>query len=1204
MRKLPVFIWLALMVQGCHVDKKDPRSTHVNAEKIEGSGSSPANNKANYYGIDLKHLLANTDTDPQTSIQKILLPLAVVILNQKNLSSPDFKAHVATNTALNFFNSQLMKAFVSERSNPEAKAMIVKYRELLLKGCFGAELTGCQNLDFFSRDPQVVGLIKVMILQTADIEQYYSLIAIAFELKSTRPDAELSQMCLARLTDLLKLYVHVEQRNQNTDIRLKALSLDQRRRFVGYTTFLNTVMHTSSGVKLSDEQAVELFSWLASGKMTQVLGKDLAQVISRLVAPQLDQPRIWSSFIKVFRRSESNDELSYSNALKRVKDSDSGLFNRLGVTPYNLDSRLETHSKDVAALYYLSRLTALKSAIKERYLWEIANLDPAQAMDLIETYVRVTLIDRALDTHKRLADFYRKYQRDGSAKTELVFEAVRFSDQNLTPSWKDYVTRIQRLETFFADEIERRYSNEKGTPLALKIAKLRNFFEELNPAIKYMVTYPNMIMFGYYAAKMNLNMKLLGLSGERIEINKDLILHELMEGGLPPLFTFTSFRPTENRRDREGIDSVQMLWSLYFAMASDLPKLYGIRAEEFLRTFITAYKARTDKRMRTIIDRHKIYLQPNSEIQQLLRICAAPEESFGLFRNQIDLNNLSQVTFLGEMSLTLPPLRTAVNITNLKSEYLQASMDEAIETLRTDVDPLLRRIFLIKSAVAKAPSTDRAALNQIDSLMAESLTMRESILSSTRILIERMPPCVQRFRQIELNRRHELIGMEIDFLNNVSMALKRLAEARSEIAALSALKLNPFFAALDVAKPAITALNEAVINGTGLETPFQHISGYREDFFRHAGFRKSSDGRIYFAYRKRDMLIRMAMYLTKGFQNRQISTKLDQLIVTLPASLKELESRMTSTLTSLDFKGPVSEELQLYSLPDDGVLRAGLEHFRAHFHWFGDVTSAPPIYRHFLRHMTALYKFKSLGPLNLENQVECDWACQNRNYEDARAGAIQLIETSRSMLEDFRMHPRDEILLNLFEVPGYFSFHKSNGLSKTGPEHLFTTENSNRDILGLTDEVFTYLTSKRLGYQPSFRGLRETAERYVTTEINEKTAESLITRPDYYVKAEKLYGKTLRDKQKLLLFPVDPTIDQQIELFHRLFIQTDLMLADLFISTAHEWSKANPLPPVKFLRLESPVLMPVLSTTLIGNYRMQIRKFHDHTQGVFADVPK
>jgi len=494
-----VLLALAVSLTGCKVGKKDARRDHKSeAAPVEDLSSTPIDRKSSYFGLDLNALYAaSLKASPAVRIREIIQPLSAVLLKQSNLSDPKFKGHSQTSWALSFLNDQMVKALKESATDESLAQILGTYRTLLLSGCNSQSLTGCRNVKFLSRDPQLAGLIKVLALQTTDVKAYFRLISLAYEVQSDVLDPELEKLIYARMSEFLRLFIEVSVKAEMTSMKLRNLSIEQRLDFTFYTGFFATALRASSGTTLAGPQALELLQWISSNQLEAVLGGDLAFLISDLVSKQLASPEMWEKFTGIFLRTENAEEMSYTNSLKRVTGMDNNLLARLGVQAYDLESSMKNRSKDLAAVFFLSRIFDLRPSSRERYLWKMAQMTPEQSLDLIEAFVRVTMVDRAMDTHKRLADYYQTRILEGEAQTILLPAVMLWSDQNLTPRWKDYVSRVQKIEEFFAEEIERPFTGQKDSPLAAQILKVRNLFEELNPSIKYMVTYPNMIMLGY-----------------------------------------------------------------------------------------------------------------------------------------------------------------------------------------------------------------------------------------------------------------------------------------------------------------------------------------------------------------------------------------------------------------------------------------------------------------------------------------------------------------------------------------------------------------------------------------------------------------------------------------------------------------------------------------------------------------------------------
>lgn len=1201
MNRLSVLMLAALILQGCSVGKKDPKRDHkAQAATVQDQSATPADSKAGYYGLDLNklHKLATEGQVAQRS-ENIVSPLAAIILDPSNLASPQFKAHRQTPWALSFFNAQLIAGLKENPKDANLLKIVETYRQRILEGCNMQTLTGCRNMEILALDPGLGTLIKVMALNTKDVEAYYRLLGLAHEIQGRAEDAELSNMVISRMAEFFKLYLDIKETGALVTMAVKPLSQDRKEEFGFYSRFIATVIRLNPKSQIAGDRALELYRWVASGQMADVLGLDLTVQISDLVSNLLETPEMWTQFMTIFAQNEANKESSYSNALKRIKRVDPKLLERLGIVPYDLDRKVSERSKDLAAMLFLSRLYDLRQPSREMYLWNLAKLEPLEAMKLIEAFVRVTMVDRALSTHKMMAQHYKRYEFDSGSGSDLFDETMKVAEQQVAPQWKDYISRLSRIEDFFKATYEDRFASNDETPVSKETKRIRTMFDELNPSIKYFVTYPNMLMFGYYAAKHKLNMAFRDMAGTIYLINDQLILFDLMEGKTPPLFVFTSFKAAESKRNFDGIDSVQMMWALNFTMVMDLPGIYGIPGDEFMDRFITTYKSKTDKNLVDLINKQEELTKSSGDLRRLYDYCSVEEGGPRIVDYTLELRNLSKLTFMGQLSEeSISYLRPAVQAAaNSNTKSLQSAFDEALETLRSDVDPKMRRLFLMRSAFQQARSTDAATLAKIDQKMRDTLGYRNRLLSMTRDLIQKLPPCMLKMRNVEERRTREVVKMEIAFTKYVQDALNAFEGVSSEAVGLAKLKAsNAFFASLDTTKPADQALNDHFIRATGLDYAFSRIVDSEGEYRTNGGFQRKDDGSLTFIYRRNDLILRMAMYLDRGFDGQTISFPNFRPNISWPQDTRVFTKNLGGSPSNLSVQAGVGSTVSERLLKTFGTYTTLLQR----------PTATVVAFRHFLRLASALFKFDYLGNLDLSAVANCDQACKDQRKEEARQRSLALLDYSRSMLDAFNLNQEDFYILNSFKTFTYFNFTNESYNSKRTPESLFADSNYAQDLIGMGDEVFTYLTSIRLGHQPLFRELRPTAEKTWFTPENDNggadgvaTSDELMTRSDPYYMASKYYLSFV-DKAKLLQFKIDPSIDRQIELFHTHQIRSDMEMAEIFTNAASEWESKNTIPLVQFATKMAPQRMKVLSTSLVGNYREQMRRFNESTQFTFA----
>ncbi|MGE0525775.1 MAG: hypothetical protein AB7P49_01850, partial [Bdellovibrionales bacterium] len=628
MGRISGFILMLLFLSACHVGKKDPRVRHEGPARANGglgdrssntpvgtiSGTSQTSGtpRATGGGDDdtgqkLERLYSLAQKPGNEDAPEIFNSLASILLDPTHLSDPQFRAHPRARWALSHFNSQLIRAVKARGLTPELKKTLALYRDRILRGCAPGKLTGCLNLDFFDRGSQTGSVLKLLARESPTVTEQFTLLFAAYEVLNRRADPELHTMVQERALDLLKVYVHSQSSSEGVRLQLRTLTSEQKQDFAAFTRFLANVLQTGDRRALKiDTRTVELFRWLASNQLSNVAGPNLAAVLSNMISDQLTHPLLWKEFVRHFSLEQKSQDLSYTNALKRIRKTNPSLLKRFHVKPIDIENLISTKSRDLAAILFYARIFDLRPQAQQKNLWQIAQINDLKALEYLESMLKVTFLDRILFTNGEMANFFlREYQHDGSNSSELLEDAQRFADQNLTPVWKDYLSRVNLLEKFFAEELEiRAKAQNNNTALVSGARQLRRLFTVFNPSIKYLVTYPNMIMLGYYASKLRLKTESETIFQSTLEINKDLILHNLMEGHLMPMFIFTSYPPDAAAQTTAPIDSVQMLWSLYFAIVTDLPRLYGISAKDFLNVFFKGYKERSDQRMLNLI-RHQ-----------------------------------------------------------------------------------------------------------------------------------------------------------------------------------------------------------------------------------------------------------------------------------------------------------------------------------------------------------------------------------------------------------------------------------------------------------------------------------------------------------------------------------------------------------------------------------------------------------------------
>lgn len=1142
-------------VLGCTVGKKDVRTPHESKVQSQGDKSDSESN----------HPAAHLIDEAQ-------------ILNLENLNNPEFRAERNLIASLGKMNTDLIESYKRYPGSENIRQRLDKYRRALLANCQSETLKSCKNLEVFKNDSQSVSIVKILAKNTSDLDQFYLLIQLGYELQNGHDDLELANLTVSRLIEWLTRDFSGRH----------GLSQSHRSRML--TLFAN-VFQSHPSIKIDSRNLTQVFDWIASGQIESRTTVELNSFLGSQIAREITSDHLWSRFIQLIER-ESNNSNSYRSMVERISKQDPDAFKSFDVELIDIAQLIKDRSTNLAYLMYLERIANLRPSSRELFWIRFVPPQPEFALKMIRSYLRVSLIDRMQYTHRAMAKFFNDFMVNGDASAGLLSEAVKYSSNRLTPSWNDYHGQIRAIETQFLDLFEKKYITE-ASPLGDLAREIRKTFDQFNPAVSYMVTYPNMLMLGYFAAKANLTYTISTRFGTKIEINKNLIVHEFLEGRAPPLFLYTAYQGSEASRNRESVNSVEILWALYYLFKAKVPQVYGVTEEEFLKVFFATYKDRIDSQLRKLNDRFTLLMKPGNGISTLMRYCSTGRLGKKLLDSTVSVQTLPYHTFLGDFDRTTPPpMNSGLLIYHLiEGEEQKNSLDEAIEVLRSEVRPALDRLRMIQKLL---PESAKSALAEANRQLEESENLRSLTLTNIRILIDDLPQCMMDLRDIEMERQKHLVLMEKAFLEKIELVLKISAglDARNNpesiVRALGA--ADSFFGSLDPTDSLSSSLNRLFAEKSHMHRAFQIIRDYERSYYNDAGFKIDSFGRLRFVYRHMDRVVRLLHFTKYGFNSQNIPTSFDNIRLVYPETLRALQDATKSSSSSF------GHQIDLTYNPKLSAARTGLMDFISKFNWINKNGGPIKTMRSFLKSRAALIKY--------------DWLSDQMSPTERKSQLISALELNRRFFDDFNLLQEDEDFLADFSTHSYIDIKNAgHSTGSLGPELLFWDNDPNGTVNGFGDELFIYLSSKLLGYPPRFRELRVASENSWGPPPGEQEAklkqahliksETLIQRADPFELAEHIYD-ILFKQNEVLVFPVDEASKSAIEEMHSRLVRTDLQIAESFVQTTREWLSENPLPLTRYSLRVGPQKTPDFNETMLGVYRAQIREFNIKTRSVFA----
>ena len=840
--------------------------------------------------------------------------------------------------------------------------------------------------------------------------------------------------------------------------------------------------------------------------------------------------------------------------------------------------------------------------------WEASEKNVPRLLDILDSVVKANLIEAIKFSNSKMAEYQQEHKRRGHSPGILIDKLEEWSQTRVEPKWSVFHSEVFRIRSYFEAYIEGQASYRANEEIWKRIKQTRLMFDRLNDNIKLLVTYPNIIILGYLAAKLDFNMVLQGM-GMKITVNKDVVLDQLIKGLIPPFFKYTRYE-----LDGESIDTVQIQYAMYYSIATGLLQDHGIDVKDFMKVFFSKYLDRDRQKIRVWIRRFLNIEKEGSGYDQALDLCKAIDEGRSqAVVNSIRFQDLRFYSFFGyeghgESSDLMKETSSAIAATHMTRAF-----DEAIEMLRSDVDPKLRQLYLLKQMFLEVGRPDAVAA--VQDLFDEIEAMRNITFQKATTIYSNLRKCLRKVAKIEHDRRREVFDFEREFGLYVYEALNALRDFKENSSkSVSELKTiypdHSFFSVdyfndIDTSLTLLEALNKKLLDSRLYKPAMDAILGYREDMVSLGGFKVSSDGRYYFSARKFDLYTRIAGYLLNGFNGQDLSTRPDRFDLKFPTSMNELRQIILLWFTDHE---PVKH---LYVFDDsDGEVnrdlfkRRFLQYFANNSRWFRDLGGSVHYLRNAWRTEIAFLKYEPQLELDISKIIDCNQLCQTVKYNRVLARSKIHLNNALRDLARYNLVEEDVDLLRELQWSSFFS--GVSGIMTAGPRHLFVTGGVSDVMKSPFDESFNYLVSVRLGENPEFRGYLENSEKsWLPPDQSNSRGEMNIT-PEmmmgrlnpYYWSLE--YFESIRDAKKNLIFEVPERIRALITAHFSEQFKNDMRIVDTYLKATEEVSSNWDLEGIQFSLVE-PVFTDFepITAGLVGQYFQDLRRFNSSTQNIF-----
>ena len=1018
------------------------------------------------------------------------------------------------------------------------KDLLARYEKFLWKGCENGGWNNCRFHRSLAMEPSAARLIWHLAKQKKDdVRDFYRYLKLTLDVNKTRwQDPDVIKAIVGSSLDLFRSFIEEKGDNSVFSLSVDHLSTAERDDLRLFGDVIATAL-ALGGEKAEASLSIPvlrvLFVWLDSGSLQHIFGRPLTLRIASLIAKNIRRPEMWPSFVGLLKQQEdaaSAEELrkwqkelagrshpdhavdlsgdfvaidarlsrTYSSAVKVVNFLSASMFSNLGVTP--IDFFDGTKSQDQLLYFYVLRQAFANRPKDEVHsFWDISAKDPMQLMEYIEHFARVFMVNATAMTNLKMAEMFKRIDAGLVDPNQLLKHSIDEANAKVGPIWMEYYARVGQLKDFFEQNIEPQGGLDPESELGKRTREMRDFFDHLHRNVKFLVTYPNMIMLAYYAKKVGYSERIkLPYLRFPITLDGNLIMQELMEGKIPPLFLFTNYEG-----DGEALDRLEVMYAMYFAVKSDLLTLYNVDPVDWFEKISAAYIQEDQVILQDWSDRMTARTKPNSPFGELAKICTALEKAKSgtlseahRIINPLAVKNINSNVLYGRLGMyAREPLLSTIKAVSPAGNY-DEMIAEGLEIIRSDIDPKLRNIMLIRSVYART-DVDQVrrgkVLAKMDNLLSRIEHLRRGVLARSMLYENTVGKCVLDLSEEEWRRRGEMFNMELEFQGLVFTALAALNDLvdrrLDSTEALRASTDHPiwklsFFDALDPKLRLYESVRKLFKARGGFRQAFKEIVKYEQDYDHLGGIREIENrhsGNFHYFYRFRylDMYPRLATYVTEGFNGVEVSLKMDKVEANYPETLKDFREQVAGwQMSYMDLNKKFSyfgkDEMDLsFEERRDQFVTSVMQKFSSFTReWFFYIHGMAAVERRWMQTMVALQKLKYEIELDPLKQLDCDRDCIDDIRNQMAIDALELIYRDVDFLRQDNLNQivDDESILGWLGRISYRSWPKA------GPYYLFARDNIHQDYVALTDDTYTYLTSYHLGKWSKYRGYRPMAE--------------------------------------------------------------------------------------------------------------------------------
>lgn len=730
MRSKAGLLLILLLLSACNTDRA-PRRAHLG--EVGGEQNQLQNQRQNQAGGQVSADAVGGD-----------------VLDSRRLDDRETTGSVAFRRDLDGYNRALLERLQKDPNG--AAAELRKYEEQVLAGC-DANLSGCRNFKTFRTSAFSSVIVQKIAEGKKDVAEYYRLLMVAYEIKNATYDHNLTLAYLKRAQEYalrLKLEKKDDQLHRHGRI-LSTILIDFQSRakpseVVAVLDQFQPWSYSRSEPGLLGPYTIVLFN-LASKGYLYVDGK-LNPSLVKFIADSQKQPDSFSN--KVKRLSEKSPYLARNFEISTLPEKDE-------------------------YFYIVDRLFSGQLGLDEATaLWNSSRKDRVKLARFLKAVLYTELLSTISRANHEMQLFFEEAHKLPTRR--MLFDMIEKSN-NLIPIFHLLYARAKVVRDF----VGRTLQSSGDEELYKSVAKL---YDSLDNNVKFMATYPHMMMLAYHLSKAKFEMP-VKFYWFTITIDSEFVLRSLMDGEQSPWFGYSD--------DTKPISKMELLYATYFAFQLDIFKDFKVDPADFLLTVQKRMSERSNLLLRTHSQLLDNGYAGSPEFQDYLGKCEEAKRT-GKFRQRLTLEDFLERPLIGHvledkinnwgptMTIATQLSKTIGQILYEKGWFLYSHLNvDAVERLRMDQEPKDFRVRAMVDAyrlVLRQRGLDEAQVQKtmkpMDDYIAYSESLKKGFLDRMISLDQQTTPCFYLLNKLDRERRNALMEMEREYLREVHRAMTRL----------------------------------------------------------------------------------------------------------------------------------------------------------------------------------------------------------------------------------------------------------------------------------------------------------------------------------------------------------------------------------------------------------------------------------------------